>query len=126
MRLLHQSFLEEFSIRQRKIDFYIQYGLGKDMASNYSESAPASVILLHRLFSSIVEKYHPLAEYIGFQDTDEGIVICYRGMNEQYMLLDDECNIVTDTTLGTSRSAGLFALGLTVLQALTDSDKNRY
>jgi len=80
---------------------------------------PASEIVMHQIFSQIVEQYHPFAEYLGYQDGEDGFLILYQGPNgRQTMLVDTEGNIIADSTLGTARTMGLFAAGVALLSML--------
>jgi hypothetical protein len=38
----------------------------------------AHLVALHLIYQKVVEEYHPFADYLGFEDTPEGTVICYR------------------------------------------------
>jgi hypothetical protein len=79
----------------------------------------ASEIVMHRMFAEIVANYHPFAEYIGYQDAEEGFIICYQGANgEQYMAIDTEGNVLGDTTMGTARTMGLVAIGAAIFCAM--------
>lgn len=79
----------------------------------------ASEIVMHRIFAEIVNQYHPFAEYVGYQDGEDGFIICYRGANgEQYMAIDTEGNVLGDTTLGTTRTMGIVAIGAAILGAM--------
>lgn len=79
----------------------------------------AGQYVLHNIFNQIVAEYHPFAEYEGYAETDYGFVVQYRGSKgEQYMCLDHNCNVIDDTTLGTTRTTGLVALGAAFLSAL--------
>lgn len=80
---------------------------------------PASEIVMHRMFEEIVATYHPFAEYIGYQDAEDGFIICYRGANgEQYMAIDTEGNVLNDTTIGTTRTMGIVAIGAAILSVM--------
>lgn len=86
----------------------------------------ASVEILHRMFGEVVAQYHPFADYLGFDDCEQGFIVYYRGSGEiQYILIDTEGNIVGDTTVGTTRSMGLLALGAAVLGAFMGDQQNR-
>lgn len=79
----------------------------------------ASEIVMHRMFADVVAYYHPFAEYLGYQEATDGFIICYEGTNgQQYMAIDIEGNVLGDTTMGTTRTVGVFAAGVAILDAL--------
>lgn len=80
---------------------------------------PASEIVMHRMFAEIVASYHPFAEYLGYQEAEDGFIICYQGSNgQQYMAIDTEGNVLGDTTMGTTRTVGILAIGAAILGAM--------
>lgn len=80
---------------------------------------PASEIVMHRMFAEIVADYHPFAEYLGYQEAEDGFIICYQGSNgQQYMAIDTEGNVLGDTTMGTTRTVGILAIGAAILGAM--------
>ncbi|MGB3509279.1 MAG: hypothetical protein WBA93_08560 [Microcoleaceae cyanobacterium] len=82
----------------------------------------ASEIVMHRMFVEIVASYHPFAEYLGYQEAEDGFIICYQGQNgQQYMSIDTEGNVLGDTTLGTTRTLGALAVGAAILDAMFGS-----
>jgi hypothetical protein len=86
----------------------------------------ASEVVLHQRFYEIVSEYHPFAEYIGYSDLEDGFILYYRGSGEeQQMAIDIEGNVVADTTMGTTRSLGLFAAGLSILSVLFGGQSNQ-
>ena len=79
----------------------------------------ASEKVMHQSFYNIVAEYHPFAEYLGYQELPDGFVIYYEGSNgQQRMLVDVDGNIVDDTTLGTTRTVSLLAVGAALLSSL--------
>lgn len=79
----------------------------------------ASEILLHQTFEQIVADYHPLATYIGYQECEDGFILCYRGANgDKFMALDTNLNVVQDQTMGTTRSLAIGAVALGILGAI--------
>lgn len=86
----------------------------------------AAAHVLHNIFNEIVEEYHPFAEYEGFAEVEGGFILRYRGPNgEQHMLLDSDCNVIDDTTLGTTRTMGIVALGASLLAAFLGVPQNQ-
>jgi hypothetical protein len=90
----------------------------------------AQLIALHLVYKNIVEEYHPFADYIGFEDTPEGTVVCYRSTfsednnDNQFMLLNNQREVIADSTFGTTRTVGFIGA---ILDALADGDiDNRY
>lgn len=76
----------------------------------------ASEQVMHRHFYHLVAEYHPFAEYLGYQEAEDGFIVYYNGGNgQQAMLVDVEGNILNDTTLGTTRTMGLLGLGAAIL-----------
>ena len=85
----------------------------------------ASEIVMHRMFAEAVEHYHPFAEYLGYQEAADGFIVYYEGTNgQQYMAIDTEGNVVGDTTMGTTRTVGAFAVGVAILDALFGSSSS--
>ena len=79
----------------------------------------ASEIVMHRMFAEAVAYYHPFAEYLGYQEATDGFLVYYEGANgQQYMAIDIEGNVLGDTTMGTTRTVGAFAVGVAILDAL--------
>ncbi|HAA27201.1 MAG TPA: hypothetical protein DCE56_05365 [Cyanobacteria bacterium UBA8553] len=75
--------------------------------------------LLHRIFYPIVKEYHPLADYCGYEECEQGVILYYQGTGEQqHMVMNAEGKIIYDSTLGTTRSVELFAVGTAILGAL--------
>ena len=86
----------------------------------------ASETVMHQMFSQIVAEYHPFADYLGYQESDDKFIIYYQGANgQQAMVIDTEGNIVADSTLGTARTAGLLAVGVAVLSLFFGGQSNR-
>lgn len=86
----------------------------------------ASETVLHQMFAQIVEHYHPFAEYLGYQEGEDGFIIHYEGPNgQQGMVVDTEGNVIADSTMGTTRTMGLFLGGLAVLSILFGDQSNR-
>ncbi|MDJ1168961.1 hypothetical protein PMG71_05940 [Roseofilum sp. BLCC_M154] len=76
----------------------------------------ASETVMHQMFANLVAEYHPFANYLGYQEGENGFIIIYDGGNgRQAMVVDTHGNIVQDTTLGTTRTLGLLALGAWLL-----------
>jgi len=85
----------------------------------------ASETVMHQMFSQIVEHYHPFAEYLGYQEGEDGFVIYYQGSNgQQGMVVDTEGNVIADSTMGTTRTMDLFLGGLAVLSMLFGDQSN--
>ncbi len=79
----------------------------------------ASEIVMHRMFAEVVAYYHPFAEYLGYQEAEDGFLICYEGTNgQQYIAIDTEGNVLGDTTIGTTRTVGVLAVGAAILDAM--------
>ena len=78
----------------------------------------ASETVMHQMFSQIVAEYHPFADYLGYQESDDKFIIYYQGANGQQAM-------VVDSTLGTARTAGLLAVGAAVLSLFLGSQSNR-
>ncbi|MEM8779370.1 MAG: hypothetical protein AAGF26_10970, partial [Cyanobacteria bacterium P01_G01_bin.49] len=71
----------------------------------------ASEIVMHQMFAEVVASYHPFADYIGYQEAADGFIICYQGQNgQQYMAIDTQGNVLSDTTVGTTRTVGVLAV----------------
>jgi hypothetical protein len=90
----------------------------------------AHLVALHLIYQKVVEEYHPFADYLGFEDTPEGTVICYRSTfsqddnDNQFMLLNSQREVIADTTFGTARTANVIGA---ILDALADGNvDNRY
>ncbi|MBN3958720.1 hypothetical protein [Nostoc sp. NMS8] len=78
----------------------------------------ASEYVMHNIFNKIVAEYHPFAEYQGYAEGENGFIVYYQGANgQQHMVVDTEGNIVTDTTMGTTRSLGILAVAASFLSA---------
>ena len=87
----------------------------------------ASEHVLHNVFNQIVADYHPFAEYEGYAEGDDGFIVYYRGsQQQQQMVVDIEGNIIADSTVGTTRTLGVFALVGTVISAWLGSDESQY
>lgn len=85
----------------------------------------ASEYAMHRIFAQTVAEYHPFAEYLGYREGEDGFIVYYNsGNGQQAMLVDINGNIINDTTLGTTRTMGLLALGATFLSALMGGQGN--
>ncbi len=85
----------------------------------------ASEIVMHRMFAEAVEHYHPFAEYLGYQEATDGFIVYYEGTNgQQYMAIDIEGNVLGDTTIGTTRTVGVFAAGVAIIDALFGSSSS--
>ncbi|MGD1700615.1 hypothetical protein [Dapis sp. BLCC M229] len=79
----------------------------------------ASEIVMHQMFAEAVAHYHPFGEYLGYQEAADGFIVYYEGTNgQQYMAIDTEGNVLGDTTMGTTRTVGAFAVGVAILDAL--------
>jgi hypothetical protein len=86
----------------------------------------ASETVMHQMFSQIVAEYHPFADYLGYQESDDKFIIYYQGANgQQAMMIDTEGNIIADSTLGTARTAGLLAVGAAVLSLFFGGQSDR-
>lgn len=86
----------------------------------------ASEQVMHRMFSEVVAQYHPFAQYLGYQEGEDGFILHYQGPNgQQYMVMDTEGNILGDTTMGTTRTMGILAVGATILSAFLGGQSNR-
>jgi len=82
----------------------------------------ASEMVLHQMFQNVVAEYHPLADYLGYQEFDDGFLLFYKGVGEvQSMAVDTQGNIIADSTIGTTRSMGLLAVGAALLGAFMGS-----
>ncbi|NEP42219.1 MAG: hypothetical protein F6K35_24570 [Okeania sp. SIO2H7] len=79
----------------------------------------ASERVMHRTFAQVIANYHPFAEYLGYQEAEDGFIVYYDGGNgQQGMLVDVEGNIIADTTVGTTRTMGLLGLGAAIISGL--------
>lgn len=86
----------------------------------------ASETVMHQMFSQIVAEYHPFADYLGYQESEDNFIIYYQGANgQQAMAIDTEGNIIADSTLGTARTAGLLAASMAVLSLFFGGQSNR-
>lgn len=86
----------------------------------------ASEQVMHRMFSELVAQYHPFAQYIGYQEAEDGFILYYQGSGDrQYMLVDTEGNILGDTTMGTTRTMEVLTVGATILSAFFGGQSNR-
>ncbi|MBD2184544.1 hypothetical protein H6S82_11925 [Planktothrix sp. FACHB-1355] len=86
----------------------------------------ASEQVMHRMFSEIVAQYHPFAQYIGYQEGEDGFMLHYQGPNgQQYMIVDTEGNILGDTTMGTTRTMEVLTVGAAILSAFFGGQSNR-
>lgn len=86
----------------------------------------ASEQVMHRMFSELVAQYHPFAQYIGYQEAEDGFILYYQGSGEQqYMVVDMEGNILSDTTVGAVRIMEILAVGATILSAFFGSQSDR-
>ncbi|PPT09050.1 hypothetical protein CKA32_000124 [Geitlerinema sp. FC II] len=80
---------------------------------------------MHQMFQSLIEEYHPFASYVGYDELEDGFILYYQGVGEvQGMVIDTDGNIVADSTVGTTRSMGLLAVGTTILSALMGTPQN--
>ncbi|NES03153.1 MAG: hypothetical protein F6K22_09990 [Okeania sp. SIO2F4] len=71
------------------------------------------------MLAEIVASYHPFADYLGYQEAEDGFIIHYQGTNgQQYMVIDTQGNVLSDTTLGTTRTLGALAVGAAILDAM--------
>lgn len=79
----------------------------------------ASEYVMHQILGKIVANYHPFAEYLGYQDGEDVFIVYYQGANgQQHMVVDTEGNIISDSTIGTTRTIGALAVGAAFLSAL--------
>ncbi|MDZ8264457.1 hypothetical protein [Nostoc sp. ChiQUE01b] len=79
----------------------------------------ASEYVMHNIFNKIVSEYHPFAEYQGYAEGENGFIVYYQGTNgQQHMVVDTEGNIISDSTMGTTRSLGILAVGAAFVSAL--------
>ena len=86
----------------------------------------ASENVMHQIFSHTVAEYHPFAEYLGYAEGEDGFVVYYQGANgQQYMIVDTEGNILSDTTMGTTRTLGLLTAGAAILDLFMGGQSNR-
>jgi hypothetical protein len=86
----------------------------------------ASETVMHQMFSQIVAEYHPFADYLGYQESDDNFMIYYQGSNgQQAMVVDTEGNIIADSTIGTTRTVSLLAVGAAVLSLFFGGQSDR-
>ena len=86
----------------------------------------ASETVMHQIFSEIVERYHPFADYVGYQEGEDGFLIHYQGPNgRQAMIVDTQGNVINDSSVGTTRTMGLLVGGLAVLSMLFGGQPSR-
>ncbi|WP_193197999.1 hypothetical protein [Nostoc sp. MG11] len=79
----------------------------------------ASEYVMHNIFSKIIDEYHPFAEYQGYAEGENGFIVYYQGTNgQQHMVVDTEGNIISDSTMGTTRSLGILAVGAGLISTL--------
>jgi uncharacterized protein (UPF0297 family) len=72
-------------------------------------------------FSEIVKKYHPFAQYLGYELCGDEVKIFYQGKGEsRCMLIDRDRNIIEDETFGTYRWGTLIASGATAAMLLVN------
>jgi hypothetical protein len=79
----------------------------------------ASETVMHQMFANLVAQYHPFANYLGYQEGENGFLVIYDGGNgRQAMVVDINGEVVQDTTMGTTRTVGLVTLGALLLGGL--------
>lgn len=85
----------------------------------------ASEYVLHNIFKNIVADYHPFAEYEGYTEGNDGFIIYYQGANgRQHIVVDIQGNVVSDSTVGTTRILGVLAIVVAFVSGLVGGEEN--
>jgi hypothetical protein len=86
----------------------------------------ASQCVIHQILHHLVAEYHPFAEYLGYAEDENYFVVYYQGANgEQHMIVDTQGNIISDTTIGTKRTAEIMVAGAAILSLFMGGQQNR-
>jgi hypothetical protein len=87
----------------------------------------ASEYVLHNIFKNIIADYHPFAEYKGYTEGKDGFIIFYQGENgRQHLVVDIQGNVVSDSTVGTTRILGVLAVVVAFVSGLVGGGEENY